>query len=164
MDGDRDVLFADNITSMHPEITHIFEYWKSKITSDFVPSRSDIDPLEFWGYLPRIWILEVHEGDPYAFYIRLFGSDIVEKAGIDKTGKYMTDFETGFEKTAAFKNMVAVTNLKKAVWYKGLPSNRHTRYVGNVEYIMCPLSNDGEHVNMIFCYSVIEFSERHKLV
>lgn len=159
-----DVVFANDTTSMHPDVSEIFLYWKNKISNNFAPRRADLDPLDFWGHLPRIWILEVHGKDPYAFYVRLFGSDIVEKAGVDKTGRYMTDFEAGFDKTAGFKNMVAVVNHKKPVWYKGLPSNRHTRFVENVEYIMCPLSNDGENVDMIFCYSVIEFSERHQLI
>jgi len=156
-------IWADEAASMHPDVSFMFQYWKSRAGAAILPSRSDIDPLDFWKHIPRVWMLDVSTGDPYRFLVRLYGTEIVEKAGVDKTGKYLDEFQGDFIETVGYRRICQVIEQKKPIWFRGQSSHLQTKYVKNIETLNCPLSSDGKNVDVIFGYTVVNFSERHNL-
>lgn len=164
MTGTDDGVIATDSISMHPDVSFIFEYWKSRSNNGFAPRRADIDPLEFWEHISRVWLLEVHEGTPSPLYVRLYGTEIVEKSGVDKTGRFLSEFQDDFYETSGYRRIRNVIETGKPFWFKGAASNLRTNFVKNLESLVCPLSSDGVKVNMILGYTLVDFSERRKVV
>lgn len=160
---DNGVIATSSIL-MHPDVSFIFEYWKDRAGPGFAPRRSDIDPLDFWGHISRVWILEVHEGSPSPLFVRLYGSEIVEKSGLDKTGRYLSEFQNNFYETSGYRRIQKTIEKKMPIWFRGSASNLRTNFVKDVESLVCPISSNGKDVDMIFGYTVTEFSERRKVV
>lgn len=160
----EDGIFATDSISMHPDVSFMFQYWERKIFQTFAPRRLDIDPLDFWEHISRVWILDVHDGKPYPLFVRLYGTEIIEKSGIDKTGKFLSEFQDDFYNTAGYKRIRKVIETKKPVWFRGSASNLRTNFVKDVESLVCPLSTMGTKVDMIFGYTLVDFSERRSVI
>ncbi|WP_341911836.1 PAS domain-containing protein [Ferrovibrio terrae] len=71
------------------ELAH---YWFARRHGNQVPSRADIDPLDFPALLPNIMLLDrvtTPEGDRFRF--RLSGTDIALYTGRELTGKFLDE-------------------------------------------------------------------------
>jgi hypothetical protein len=80
----------------HPEHTWLYDYWRQRRPSGRLPSRRDIDPMDFPRLLPRLAVIEVEAKDDGVRYrYRLAGTEIVRRAGRDPTGKYFQDLYEG---------------------------------------------------------------------
>lgn len=91
-----------------PEIQELKDYWYalSRATireGDFdpkmpaLPSRSAINPSQIKKYLPDITIMELTEEND--FHVRLFGTNLADWMGPDRTGRTITNITTGIETT-----------------------------------------------------------------
>jgi len=79
-----------------PDHKRLWTYWRSKAPSGGIPARADLDPLDIPQLLPRIALIDVEqeEGRPQ-FRYRLAGTEIVERAGRDPTGKSFAELYEG---------------------------------------------------------------------
>jgi len=80
----------------HPDHIWLHDYWQQRCPADGLPSRRDIDPIDFPGLLPRLAVIAaepVEEGFRYRY--RLAGTEIVRRAGRDPTGKSFEDLYQG---------------------------------------------------------------------
>src|SRR5690349_17666713 len=67
-------------------------YWFSRRSGDQVPSRADIDPLDFPALLPNIMLLDrVAENGHDRFRFRLSGTNIALHTGRELTGRYLDE-------------------------------------------------------------------------
>jgi hypothetical protein len=70
----------------YPEIGRVLAYWRGKKGDRALPSRADIDPLEFRRELPRVMMVEVSY-DPLDFRYRVAGTGLFAMHGTELTGK-----------------------------------------------------------------------------
>ena len=56
----------DFLEFCHPRILALYQYWNSKRGNRLMPSRADIDPLDFPTYLPGIVMVDVYYLRRYA--------------------------------------------------------------------------------------------------
>ncbi len=82
--GIRDVRIG--VTTCHPDVRLVLDYWQQKCAGRLMPSRADIDPSELRRFLPHITLVDV-VADERRFVYRLVGTSEVELRGYDPTGR-----------------------------------------------------------------------------
>lgn len=125
-----------------------------------MPRRADIDPFELPRvYMPYLWIVEVLP-DTNDFRFRLLGTAITERFGRDSTGKTVrelyasADPETHSSMLDAYQ---AVVTHRRPVLERGTMRMVQKDYI-DLDALHLPLSEDGEHVSMVFGF--IRFLDR----
>jgi hypothetical protein len=69
-----------------------FAYWDSLPKVDHVPDRADFNPAAIHKLMPIVTLLEIMSPDRVE--MRLVGTDLVERMGVDPTGQnYLDTFE-----------------------------------------------------------------------
>jgi hypothetical protein len=76
--------------SLSPINAAFFTYWERLATIERPPRKSAINPPDIRRLLPSLVIYE--RKDPAVFRIRLMGTAIVQRVGIDLTGQNLLDF------------------------------------------------------------------------
>lgn len=72
----------------HPHLRRFFGYWLEKAGLRDMPTRIDLDPLEFRYILGNVILVDV-EREPLRFRFRLYGAALINFFGDgDYTGKY----------------------------------------------------------------------------
>lgn len=129
----------------------IFDYWREKCGERSMPSRADIDPIEFKYHLPGIMLVEVLN-DPLRFIYRVVGTREVEARGMDPTGKEVGDAWFGSSLERVYENYRYVVENRSYLYdfERGLSDKGRLR---ECEVLFLPLSDDGETVDKILIYS-----------
>jgi hypothetical protein len=134
----------------NPTLAFLRDYWETKRGSRAMPSRADIKPSELREHLSWVIIMEVLP-ELADFRYKLVGTLVAQYWLRDSTGKTVSEafmeespgtlkgVQAMFRKCA--RDKVIVRSCGSAGWIKG----------GFEEFdcICLPLSDDGEHVNMI---------------
>jgi len=152
------ILISDAYAYIRPEIRWFYEYWRDKSGASSIPARSDIELLDLTKILSNIWLIDIYDQETLRFKVRLFGTDIVEMSGLDRTGEFMDEGQPGYSDTKGGINMKHVATKAEAVWYCGVPTIVTPKKAGQVEYAIFPLSDDGEIVNKLIGLSFMTYS------
>ena len=132
-------------------LRRLLSYWEGKRQGRRFPARADLDPLEFHYLLGWISLLEVSH-NPRRFRYRLNGSLLVERFGVDMTGKYLDEFPQ-----PEFRDML------ERMWGAAVDARQpvhefHNRVVDKHRYdfetLRLPLAANGEDVDMLLVASV----------
>ena len=127
----------------------IYRYWRGKCREGALPSRADLDPTEILpALLPHVFLVDVVDGGR-DFRYRLVGTHIVESVGFEYTGRLVSEFMRGREEEMQARD------------YHRLVESREPQHVicnmvafgrdyMRFERVVCPLSSDGEAIDMIF--------------
>ena len=131
-------------------------YWISKRGQAFAPPWSAISAAEVKQWLPYLALVDV-VGDEPRFRSRLFSTALVRAYGMDITGCWMHECDLNFVLFDLIAQMVRVVREKRPNTLRArFTKNTDGRYL-DYERIALPLSDDGEHVNMIVCgYKIYE--------
>ncbi|HWT98895.1 MAG TPA: PAS domain-containing protein [Terriglobales bacterium] len=72
----------------HPHLQRFFAYWRDKAAGREMPTRNDLDPIDFRYVLGNVILVDV-EREPLRFRFRLYGARLINffRDG-DYTGKY----------------------------------------------------------------------------
>lgn len=145
----------------HPKVRAIQDYWKSvHPEGGGLPGRQHIDPVDIPNLLPNIWLIDVYR-DPYRFRFRLLGTQVVDYAGEDNTGKWFDERMPDFDPTV----FIDVVENKLPSWSRGRSAMRPEKNYYELERVRFPLATDGETVDMILALTVpfdSEGKEIHK--
>ena len=125
----------------------IIELWRSKATPN-LPSWTDFDLLDFkewWGWLV---VYDCVDGQPLEFDVRLWGTNVVDITGHDRTGKRLTG-ENRPDKSDPTN--VSINNLKfsrfildeSVIGYTSEPYRAGWGASKRYREILLPLSSDG---------------------
>jgi len=126
----------------------LFDYWNVKRGAAPAPSRSDLDPVEIPRLLPIVVLVDVRH-DPLEFRYRLAGTELVQKARAEITGKPFDEIHQGPHHDKVF------AEYRRAVDECGPVVGRH-EYVNDFgfywryERLLLPLIDAKGVVNMLF--------------
>ena len=139
--------FVDRIEA--EKLRDIYRYWRGKCRDGALPSRADLDPMEILpALLPHVFLVDVVDGGR-DFRYRLLGTHIVESVGFEFTGQLVGEFMRG-----------RMEELQARDYHTLFESREPQHVIGNMvafgrdymryERVMCPLSSDGEAIDMVF--------------
>jgi hypothetical protein len=130
-----------------PRLQRLYGYWSTKKGQRKMPSRADIDVLDLRYVLGNIMLVDVIEGSPPRFRIRLHGSNLSARAGYELTGKMLDELPE-----SEFRKQVRERWTEVATTGEPRRCDRNLRVFDSRSYhyesIVLPLSADGETVNM----------------
>lgn len=141
----RQYSFIDIGEAHSEKVRALYDYWQSLRQGREMPRRTEIDPTAFWTLLKNVFMNEWHT-DPERLYYRIAGNELVAALGREVRGKWLTDLYDNPEDVARtlWIYRQAVTSRRPLIGRtdaKGLRIGAKT-----FEWIICPLSEDGQHV------------------
>jgi hypothetical protein len=146
----------DFLEFCHPRILALYQYWNSKRGNRLMPSRADIDPLDFPTYLPGIVMVDVGY-EPLTLTYRLVGTREAEARGHNPTGRSVFEAWDGRSQEDVIENYQSVI-ARKGPLYDADRTLDPTREWLEAGTVFLPLSDDGETVNKILIYT--EYKDR----
>lgn len=137
-----------------------YGYWRRKAADRRMPSRHDIDPTDIPKLLPHVMLVDVVDGGRYRY--RLIGTENERAHGLNATGRFLDEVLKGDEYRA---HVIALYDQavgeRRPVYSESLflspdvgSIERHTKV------IFMPLSEDGEHVNLVFVMQVFLYIDQ----
>src|SRR5262245_66067533 len=85
---------TDAIVPKDARLRRLLAYWTERCAGRAMPTRADIDPLDFAYILGNVVLLGVERGPPHEslrFRVRLQGTEIVQRLGFDLTGRALDE-------------------------------------------------------------------------
>jgi len=144
-DANRNDAF-DPATIRNTRLQRFFEYWNAKRGASPCPRQRDIDPLEIRYALGYVLIAE-RRPPPDEFHFRLMGQELVERYGIDLTGRSLAVYPDPGFRDLVRKTFSAVLDQRRPVLVDRdiVTSGRRHRYEG----LSLPLSSDGREIDQV---------------
>lgn len=134
-------------TIINPRLRRLYEYWCERRGDRRFPSRADIDALDLTFLMGNLILIDVIDGTPPGFFIRLHGTNLVQRVGYELTGKLLNELPDTEFRQLAMQTFAWVTQTGEP--FRGyrdrMLDNRPHRY----ETLILPLSNDGERVDRL---------------
>jgi hypothetical protein len=134
---------------VHPSLQRLYQYWSEKRGGRSMPSRADIDPLDIRYAIGNVILIDVIDGTPLQFRIRLHGTKLAEHVRFDLTGKMLDEMPQ-----AEFRELTRQSFTKVATTKKPLHAHRDRILddrLRRYETIVLPLSSDDDRVDVILC-------------
>jgi len=129
-----------------PRLKRFYDYWQMARRGRRFPARCDIDPLDFPYMLGNVMLVDVLR-DPLRFRIRLHATNVVDRAGLDLTGKLIDEMPAERRKAAeAHYRQVLAQRAPLALCYEHHPIDER---MWNCEVLVLPLSTDGTTIDML---------------
>lgn len=95
-------------------VAELYAYWRKQCGDRRMPRRADIDPADIKALLPNLFLTEF-SANPFRVRYRLVGTEIVEHAHFDFTGRYLDELDfSAYDK-------VEWQELYLTVWQQGVP-------------------------------------------
>ena len=142
----------------HPKLRRLHEYWVEKRGERKMPSRVDIDPLDIIYIVGNVILVDVIDGDPLRFHIRLHGTNLAERVGYELTGKMLDELPVDDFRALAQQSFSWVATKAQPL------HSRRDRIIGGrfarYETVIMPLSDDGERVSRLLI-GLIYDDEKH---
>ena len=136
----------EKLLPLHREI---FDYWSSRVVDGRIPSRDDIDPVEFRNVIPWVLLLDVlRDASAPRFRFRLFGTGLVKRAGRDLTGWFLEDAFPDQQQAYFFEAIDLVMSTTNPVGYLGHSMIEGREFI-QIVGLLLPLAADGRNVDMI---------------
>lgn len=132
----------------HPHLQRLYRYWNERRGSRAMPSRRDIDPLDFRYVLGNVILIDVLR-EPLRFRVRLHGDALAQRAGYDFTGKFLDQPPISDYRAYAIERCKGIVETRRplAVEHNRVLDGRPHHY----EALWLPLSDDRENVNKLLC-------------
>jgi hypothetical protein len=138
--------FAEQIRELR--LKRLFAYWCAARQGRPMPSRRDLDPLDFWYVLGHVMLIDVLR-EPLRFRFRLHGTEITQRVHYDLTGKLLDEIPDAEYRRYAIercRRLVAAARPQRVEQNRELDGRIH-RY----EALWLPLSDDQVSVTMLMC-------------
>jgi hypothetical protein len=147
-------LDADLETSIRSSrILEFHRYWREKRAGREMPSRADLDPLDFRYVLGDVVVCDVSY-DPPRFRYRLHGSNLVQRDGIDMTGKWLHERPAPEYSAIVERGWRMVVSERKLLLGNRLHLMAFDGRMRRYETIVLPLSSDGRIIDTLITAQV----------
>jgi hypothetical protein len=140
---------ATALDIVNPRLQRLCAYWSEKRGGRAMPSRDDIDPVELAFIIGNLILVDVLDGDPPDFRIRLHGTVLSQRVGYELTGKMLADMPAPEFRARSRRSFLRVARTAQPLHARRdrVMDGRVHRY----EALILPLSRDGARVDMILC-------------
>jgi hypothetical protein len=145
---------VETFTCRSRVVETLLAYWRSKRRGPDLPRRLDIDPADLKSILPQVMLVDLSE-QPFRARYRLVGTGVVDHTKLDFTGYYADDIlfqdEDGTDWTDCYRQVAEARRpgFGISTW---MP---HQDFIQWTEFLICPLSVDGQRVHQ--CISAEEY-------
>jgi hypothetical protein len=139
------------IAACHASVQALYVYWKGKCQGRAMPSRGDLDPVDFPRHLPSITLVDVVP-DEQRFVYRLVGTQEVAGRGSDPTGRAVGDAFYGESREAALACYEYVVATRRPFCFRD-PYTTPDGWYEQEDTVYLPMSADGVNVNMVLVYT-----------
>jgi len=146
-----DLAYVVDPEVLAPELAEVRDYWRAKCGARAMPRRADINPAELRQHLPYLSLIEVLP-DTKDYRFRLLGTAFSEILGRNSTGKTIREVYASADPDVMqwmLDSYDAVVKHKRPVFKRGTLRAVQKEFIA-AEAVHMPLSEDGEHVNMLF--------------
>jgi hypothetical protein len=126
----------------------LFAYWKGKAGARRMPARKDLDPIEMKGWLGNLMLLDFPTGRFIEFRYRLEGTNIEAFYDARRTGHGVEIMTAESERKSVLPQWEAVFEQGRPAYYESDILSSEGKLARQIKLLL-PLSEDGEHVNMI---------------
>jgi hypothetical protein len=128
-------------------LKRVYECWLDKRAGRRFPARADFDPIELRFILGNVSLIDVIEGSPPDFRIRLHGSNLALGLAYDLTGKMLDALPQPEQRERILQTFAGVVA-------SGQPEHGHRERIIDgrripYELITLPLSADDRRVDML---------------
>lgn len=130
----------------HPLLRRLYDYWDGKRAGRALPSRADIDPVEFRWIVGNVLLIEVAH-DPLRFRFRIHGDNLARRSGFDMTGKGMDEYPDPEYAKVALRSFSTVAETGRPLARIDERTIQGRTY--GYEALHLPLSADGRRVDML---------------
>ncbi len=135
-------------------VAQFIHYLLSIHPADRLPARRDFDPLAVPGLLSGIALATVErESETVRLRMKVVGQDLVDASPVKLTHRYIDDIVLDLPGSdIILRSRLHVVETGCAYLRKGAPSMPFTYRMTALEYVHCPLSDDGETVDQILSF------------
>ncbi len=140
----------DDVDWVTPDAKEFAYYWRSLDRDRVVPRRDSFDPVRISPLLPGIAIYEVKSRDEIIY--RLAGTALVDKFGMEVTGKNFLDFWEGEGREKAANAMYECVSRPCGMFSKLMGVSMNGRVETSVA-VGFPLLDKNEVCNRLVFYS-----------
>lgn len=140
-----------------PRLAQLYAYWRGLCGDGRLPSRADIDPIDFRYALGIVSLIDV-EHAPLRYRFRLVSTQLTEHLGYEMTGKYAEDLHEPQVRAFIESEYGKVLKSRAPVHEQGsaVLDGRLWRH----ETLLLPCSNNGYRVDMLISARVTERPRR----
>jgi len=128
------------------DLQRLREDWDRRRRGREFPARADFDPLDLKYILGSLSLIDVLH-DPLRFRIRLHATNVVDRAGLDLTGKLIDEMP-------AERRQMAEAHYREVVDRRTPIVRRYAHHpvderLWNCEVLVLPLSSDGRAIDLL---------------
>jgi hypothetical protein len=129
-------------------LVRLYQYWLMRKGDRRFPSRRDIDPLDFRYLLGRVLLVDVLH-DPLRFRVRLHGTELVQEAQYELTGKFLDELPVADYRDYVIKQCKRLVSCGEplVVHHDRILDGRLRQY----EALWLPLSDNDLAVTTLLC-------------
>lgn len=137
-----------------PGVAQFIHYLLSIHPADRLPSRRDFDPLSIPGLLSGIALATVErEDEKVRLRMKVVGQDLVDASPVKLAHRYIDDVVLDLPGSdIILRSRLLVVETGCAYLRSGAPSMPFTYRMTTLEYVHCPLSDDGAAVDQILSF------------
>jgi hypothetical protein len=140
-------------------ITELYHYWLSiRPRPTLLPGRKQFSPHAVPRLLRSIWLVDVRR-DPLRFKYRLVGTEHVEAAKSDPTGRWYDEAHPRFTQSSAYAQFTAAAERAEIAFYRGPPVYVIDAKFRIIERLILPMAQDGRNVDMLLGITVLDPEE-----
>ncbi len=136
-------------TVQRPRLRRLLDYWHAQRGERRLPSRGDLDPLDFPWLLGNISLADVlrDTAGNLRFRLRLVGTLAVERFGYDPSGRFIDDLpEPDYRDRLRIKYHEVIRRGVPLVEQLDMMIDERSHVY---EILRLPLASDGETIDMI---------------
>ena len=129
-------------------LRRLYAYWRAKAGARPMPARKDFDPLEMKEWLGNLMLIEFPTGKFIEFRYRLEGTNIEQFYDARRTGRGVEAMTAESERKSVLPQWEIVFDQGRPAYYEADILSSEGKLARQIKLLL-PLSEDGEHVNMI---------------
>lgn len=138
-------------------LSHLLEVWQQQYPGPGrLPPRLAIDPIALGPeLLPYVALIEAVDGGR-RFRFRLVGSRLAQNAGLDLTGRHVDEVNPNRSYAAYIAELYTQSMSARRPVYSETRYRSGSGRIGLTRRLICPLSSDGEQIDMFVAAQVFE--------
>lgn len=133
----------------HRQLQDLHDHWLSLWRGSLLPLRAALDPLAMpRGLLGNLGILDVERNPALRFRYRLYGTNLVDPTGQDRTGRYVDEPGMSNVPDLILPALVRVARTGEPELLAGDYPREQLRYAA-FEVLLLPMADNGQTVSHI---------------